>query len=350
MKSPENKANQQATRAAAVGNTQRKEAGRSFEDRRPEAMEAQQLSQQIAQAQSKTNNTGMPDGLKSGIENLSGFAMDDVKVHYNSSKPAALQAHAYAQGTDIHIASGQEKHLPHEAWHVAQQKQGRVQPTASVNGVAVNDNPGLENEADVMGAKAMQMKTISDTVADLAHGHAGLGIAQRTIWTWDQSRRKWITDDYAADYSKKPGFNGKKHGQEYDDSPIEVEEEDYWSTPAGLAKMEKIEPYLDLLDHLAGEKDGTKVTGGHLLTAMEASWGDDLDYENVREYSNGVWKANFSIDGVSKSGGSTMFPESWTTADLRTELLESEVVGQTIILKSGIAIEKKGGTFYPLAE
>lgn len=35
----------------------------------------------------------------------------------------------YSQGTDIHIGPGQEKHLPHEAWHVVQQKQGRVKPT-----------------------------------------------------------------------------------------------------------------------------------------------------------------------------------------------------------------------------
>ena len=54
----------------------------------------------------KENNTGLPDNLKSGIENLSGYSMDDVKVHYNSDKPAQLQAHAYAQGTDIHVASG----------------------------------------------------------------------------------------------------------------------------------------------------------------------------------------------------------------------------------------------------
>ncbi|MFM2375841.1 MAG: hypothetical protein RLZZ165_938, partial [Bacteroidota bacterium] len=47
------------------------------------------------------NKTGMPDNLKSGIESLSGLPMDDVTVHYNSSKPAQLQAHAYAQGTDI---------------------------------------------------------------------------------------------------------------------------------------------------------------------------------------------------------------------------------------------------------
>jgi hypothetical protein len=109
--------------------------------------------------QRKKNTTGMPDSLKSGVENLSGLSMDDVQVHYNSDKPSQLQAHAYAQGTDIHIAPGQEKHLPHEAWHVVQQKQGRVQPTMQMMGkVNVNDDAGLENEADVMGAKAMQMK------------------------------------------------------------------------------------------------------------------------------------------------------------------------------------------------
>lgn len=104
------------------------------------------------------NNTGMPDNLKSGIENLSGHDMSDVKVHYNSDKPASVQAHAYAQGTNIHLGPGQDKHLPHEAWHVVQQVQGRVQPTTSVNGMAVNDSPSLENEADVMGARAANME------------------------------------------------------------------------------------------------------------------------------------------------------------------------------------------------
>ncbi len=107
----------------------------------------------------KKNNTGLPDNLKSGIENLSGMSMDHVRVHRNSDKPATVQAHAYAQGSNIHLAPGQEKHLPHEAWHVVQQAQGRVKPTMQMKGVAVNDDPGLEHEADVMGAKALQMKT-----------------------------------------------------------------------------------------------------------------------------------------------------------------------------------------------
>jgi hypothetical protein len=40
-----------------------------------------------------------------------------VRIH----DPAPLQAAAYAQGSDIHVASGQEQHLPHEAAHVIQQ-------------------------------------------------------------------------------------------------------------------------------------------------------------------------------------------------------------------------------------
>jgi hypothetical protein len=114
--------------------------------------------------QKKENNTGLPDNLKSGIENLSGVGMDDVKVHYNSDKPSTLQAHAYAQGTEIHVAPGQEKHLPHEAWHVVQQKQGRVKPTMQMKGtINVNDDVGLEKEADLMGTKASSFAGIGSS-------------------------------------------------------------------------------------------------------------------------------------------------------------------------------------------
>lgn len=112
--------------------------------------------------QRQPNRTGLPDNLKSGMESLSGKSLDHVKVHYNSSKPAAVQAHAYAQGSDIHLASGQEKHLPHELGHVVQQMEGRVKPTTSVGGMAVNDNPSLENEATEMGNRALKI-TLKDT-------------------------------------------------------------------------------------------------------------------------------------------------------------------------------------------
>jgi len=115
---------------------------------------------EIEPIQKKENQTGLPDDLKSGIEHLSGYSMDDVNVHRNSSQPAQLQAHAYAEGTEIYLAPGQEKHLPHEAWHVVQQKQGRVKPTMQLKGsININDDDHLEKEADVMGAFALQSKT-----------------------------------------------------------------------------------------------------------------------------------------------------------------------------------------------
>ena len=111
---------------------------------------------------SEGNQTGLPDNLKSGIESLSGMSMDSVKVHYNSDKPAQLNALAYAQGSNIHVGPGQEKHVPHEAWHVVQQAQGRVNPTKETSGgTQINDDKSLETEADVMGAKAAQFKAAS---------------------------------------------------------------------------------------------------------------------------------------------------------------------------------------------
>lgn len=120
--------------------------------------EEEMLQGRFEPVQQQRNDTGLPDNLKSGMEQLSGRSLDHVKVHYNSAKPAAVQAHAFAQGNEIHLASGQQRHLPHELGHVVQQMEGRVQPTTTVEGVSVNDNPGLENEATLMGERALQIK------------------------------------------------------------------------------------------------------------------------------------------------------------------------------------------------
>lgn len=97
----------------------------------------------------------LPVNLKNGIEALSGISMDGVKVHLGSGKPAQLNALTYAKGTDIHLEPNQEEHLPHEAWHVVQQKQGRIKPTTQLKpNVIVNDDADLEKEADEMGSKA----------------------------------------------------------------------------------------------------------------------------------------------------------------------------------------------------
>ncbi|MCB0375709.1 MAG: DUF4157 domain-containing protein, partial [Sinomicrobium sp.] len=159
------------------------------------------------------NNTGLPGTLKAGVEKLSGTDMSDVKVHYNSDKPSQLQAHAYAQGTDIHLAPGQEKHLPHETWHVAQQKQGRVKPTRQLkSGVRINDDNSLEKEADVKGKAALQAMFSSKTVMQ-AKGVSGSRTVQRNEED-NQNEKEEVPGDYLkllADIKGLKFYWGEEH-------------------------------------------------------------------------------------------------------------------------------------------
>ena len=103
------------------------------------------------------SGSSIQHNLRAGLEKISGVDLSDVKVHQNSDKPQQVGALAYTQGNDIHIAPGQEKHLPHEGWHAVQQKQGVVKPTLQMkSGTLVNDDAGLEKEADDMGRIATE--------------------------------------------------------------------------------------------------------------------------------------------------------------------------------------------------
>lgn len=92
--------------------------------------------------------TGIPDNLKHRFESRSGYSFDDVRIHYNSEKPAQLQALAYTQGNEVYIGPGQERHLKHELAHVVQQKQGIVRANAEINGQPLNTEEALERAAD----------------------------------------------------------------------------------------------------------------------------------------------------------------------------------------------------------
>ena len=149
MKSKE-KANKPPIQQKAINNAY------SLEDSSNKSTHQSSLNSKYPPIQTKVNKTGIPDQLKSGMENLSGTQLDDVKVHRNSEEPAQMNAHAFAQGSNIHLAKGQEKHLPHELAHVVQQKKGNVKATTQLKGkVDINDNPTLEREADEMGKNAL---------------------------------------------------------------------------------------------------------------------------------------------------------------------------------------------------
>lgn len=163
--------------------------------------------QSIAQLQKKADQSQshLPLQLKQNIESASGFAMDDVNVHYNSSQPAQLQAHAFAQGTDIHLGPGQEQHLPHEAWHVVQQKQGRVRPTKQTGtDIHINDDESLEKEADIQGER---MATKASEVPKQLKSKGGHALANSPVQMLKKSSHPWtgaVIDTSLLAFRDKP--------------------------------------------------------------------------------------------------------------------------------------------------
>lgn len=123
------------------------------------------------------DKTGIPHKMKANFENSSGFSFNDVRVHYNSEKPAQLRAHAYTQGNEVYVAPGQEKHLPHELGHVVQQKSDTVKPTGEIGGLPLNDDEEMENDADSIADKA-QTETPSNAAPVQGKFENG-GVVQR---------------------------------------------------------------------------------------------------------------------------------------------------------------------------
>ncbi|HEX2899715.1 MAG TPA: DUF4157 domain-containing protein, partial [Bacteroidia bacterium] len=136
------------------------------------------------------SNSGIPDHVKSQMEGSFGTSFDDVKVTANSNAAKDAGALAFAQGNNIHFAPGQfnpeskggQELLGHELAHVVQQRQGRVQANAEVSGMPVNNDRGLEAEADSMGAKAAQFKADSSaSVQKMSAGGSGAGAVQMKL-------------------------------------------------------------------------------------------------------------------------------------------------------------------------
>lgn len=97
----------------------------------------------------------LPQDLQKGIEELAGISLDGVRVYRDSAEPAKVGALSFTSNNAIHLGPGQEKNLAHEAWHVVQQRQGRVSAAATLKtgpGIT-NDDPGLEKEAENMGGR-----------------------------------------------------------------------------------------------------------------------------------------------------------------------------------------------------
>jgi hypothetical protein len=255
---------------------------------RPEVVAQRALGDKLSAASAArlapANRTGLPDALKTGVEALSGQSMDDVRVHRNSGQPAQLQAHAYAQGTDIHLAPGQERHLPHEAWHVVQQKQGRVRPTMQLEGAAINDDSGLEREADVMGGRALQAKRAEPGELGIASTGTG-GVVQRAIG-FEFETGNAIKHPDGENIAKEHVYVGEQFHIDADTKNKHGHNIEFVTEPqAGVEEAEVvIEGMAEFAGQLAsGPKDnGEGWTGDYELTIT------DQDWEATMQHTEGV--------------------------------------------------------------
>ena len=254
---------------------------------------AEQLKQGPAP---RANDTGLPDNLKGGIEKLSGMSMDDVKVHYNSSQPVQLDALAYAQGTDIHVGPGQERHLPHEAWHLVQQAQGRVQPTMQMSdGVSVNDDTGLEREADMMGAKAAQL---NERPAGLAvptgKGPRIPGAAVQLVMDYD-ALLIFVRAHRPADDVHDPYHYAANHWEELEAAGYEATEEERGQLKFVLGNV-KGEPAEEELEKVETKKEKMTETDAKDI-ADEKGWTPVTKFKISRSSGHNPGKAKVYTDG-----------------------------------------------------
>ena len=93
---------------------------------RPTLMTDQQSQIEKAYGSSINGAGPLPSGAPASLR------LANSGISPSTGTGQQLNALAYNSGSPIHVAPGQEQHLPHEAWHVVQQKQGRVVPTAQL--------------------------------------------------------------------------------------------------------------------------------------------------------------------------------------------------------------------------
>jgi hypothetical protein len=111
----------------------------------------------------------LPPAVQAPMEASFGADLSAVRVHTGSAAAEAAGADAMASGSDLHFAPGAWSPdsadglalIGHELAHVVQQASGRVAPGVHGKGMDVNRDPGLEAEADDVGARAARGERVA---------------------------------------------------------------------------------------------------------------------------------------------------------------------------------------------
>jgi len=119
----------------------------------------------------------LPGDLRVQMERSMGEDFSSVRVH-QGKHVNQMGALALTQGDQLHFAPGQyqpgsssgDQLIGHELAHVKQQRQGRVAATTQAKGVAVNNDTGLEAEADTWGSMAAHGEPLPGVSVTVATG------------------------------------------------------------------------------------------------------------------------------------------------------------------------------------
>jgi len=169
----------------------------------------------------RKKNENLPEDLQEKIENSFGQDFSNVNIQKNSKEAIGLNARAFTKGDSIHFAPSEfnpnsekgKNLIGHEFTHVTQQRSGVVKPTSVMGeGLNLNNDRGLESEADYFGQKAVRGESIpkyqSSSLGirnNLRVAQAKSNIIQRAVTTWGGI---WDTGQYDL---RKDKANGKKY-------------------------------------------------------------------------------------------------------------------------------------------
>lgn len=170
----------------------------------------------------KSKANGLPEPIQQKMEQSMGADFSNVNIHKNSSEAKDAGAHAFTQGNDIHFAPGQFKTdqkgqelIGHELSHVIQQREGRVQANSEVNGMAMNNDKGLETEADTMGAKAAKGESSGKS------GGISSGAASGPVQCYAESELDGVPARISKDLSVALPQSEGRHGLYADQGKVE---------------------------------------------------------------------------------------------------------------------------------
>ena len=326
--------------------------------------------------QARGGGQPLAKNIREPMEQGFGADFSRVKVHTDTQADQlnrSIQAKAFTTGQDVFFRQGAyepgsrggQELIAHELTHVVQQNGGAVHREKLQDESEAKEIRKREQSSELSYSPrtvTSNRKSIQRTIIELTElktndlkkkkeviynriNDAVDGLVQKTE-VFKEIKR--LQDEKDKNYTLDEVIEEVINSQKYKKKP-QPERGD----AAEKHKLEQIEPYINMLNHMAGEEKDGQVQGGHLFTDMKEQWKKELQFKRLSGDENGLWNMEWRIKDNQNWKTSSMFPKNWTNKDLTTALLQSNMISGKLqlphITGTGcIEIQKAGNTFYPV--